>query len=635
VIAAARPTNSPSVRIFGAADLLSLQRLAGNAAVARQIEARRAPADSPALDGRAGGLPAPLVGGIQALSGLDLSDVRVVRRSEMPHSLGALACASDRRIDLAAGEERHLPHEAWHVVQQRQGRVARTSYVGRTPINDDPALEREADLMGARAARTERFTPVARRRRHTRTSPTQLKSTIATAPVEANAPTPVRSLSNVFKPYFTAAGRAELYTFEGLGLIDPSTYAGKWNRAGTATAKIDPTSRADGSDRDNTVIGPYGHFGAMERAIFGRQRLGNTYDGGHLVEHTLMEAKDADVHGNIAPQENRNFNQGLMRGWEAVAESLMHAGTAFDYTVSVKYSQHSYVRTGQQLVTAGVLPDLSKRLASTDWSNLLAQVVTFSRWVPYRWTGKVVIAGQPINLAFAKGAHFRNLVADKHLAKAAVLDTTTSPRPALRRQNSGTLTGAFEGATETATGLIVIRGAPHPRLGGHARFKAKMYQPEPQDPASQPAATTTPAGVAPAVLAPDTAKTEILDQPLSVKALTSRLRRLDQVKNFDKSASENPHFKSLRVNLKADAAAKQKRKRGRRKGARSSVGDGPLLPNAKESHAFVVGLRKAMGDAGSKFLTPDAFIMAIKRSALSAPVRNKLLLLANDPKLVD
>jgi hypothetical protein len=622
--------------MFGAADLLSLQRSAGNAAVARQIEARRAPANSSTLEGGAGGLPEPLVGGIQALSGLDLSDVRVVRRSEKPPSLGALACASDRRIDLAAGEERHLPHEAWHVVQQRQGRVARTSYVGRTPINDDPALEREADLMGVRAARAERSTPVvARRRRHTRTSPTQLKSTIATAPVQANAPTPVRSLSNAFRPYFAAARRAELYTFEGLGLVDPSTYAGSWDRAGTATARIDPNSSADGSDRDNAVIGPYGHFGAMERAIFGRQRLGNTYDGGHLVEHTLMEAKDADVHGNIAPQENRNFNQGLMRGWEAVAESLMGAKIWFDYTVSVKYSQPSYVRTGQELLAAGVLPDLAKWLTPTDWSNLLAQAVTFSRWVPYRWEGEVVVAGQPVDMSFTRGAHFRNLVADKQQAKAAVLDTTTSPRPALRRQNSGTLAGAFEGVTETATGLIVIRGAPHPRLAGHQHFKAKMYQPEPQD-ASQLTATTTPAGVAPAVLAPDTAKTEILDQPLSVKTLTSRLRRLDQVKNFDKSASENPLFKSLRVNLKADAAAKQKRKRGRRgKGARSSVGDGPLLPNAKESHAFVVGLRKAMGDAGSKFLTPDAFIMAIKRSQLSVSVRNKLLLLANDPKLVD
>ncbi len=26
-------------------------------------------------------------------------------------------------MDLDPGEERHLPHEAWHVVQQKQGRV--------------------------------------------------------------------------------------------------------------------------------------------------------------------------------------------------------------------------------------------------------------------------------------------------------------------------------------------------------------------------------------------------------------------------------------------------------------------------------------------------------------------------------
>ncbi|HAP63088.1 MAG TPA: hypothetical protein DCR93_27510, partial [Cytophagales bacterium] len=46
----------------------------------------------------------------------------------------------------------HLPHEAWHVVQQKQDRVKPTLQMkGRVSINDDAGLEREADIMGARA----------------------------------------------------------------------------------------------------------------------------------------------------------------------------------------------------------------------------------------------------------------------------------------------------------------------------------------------------------------------------------------------------------------------------------------------------------------------------------------------------
>jgi hypothetical protein len=45
-----------------------------------------------------------------------------------------------------------LPHEAWHVVQQREGRVPVTGSMGGTPVNTNPALETEADQMGAKAA---------------------------------------------------------------------------------------------------------------------------------------------------------------------------------------------------------------------------------------------------------------------------------------------------------------------------------------------------------------------------------------------------------------------------------------------------------------------------------------------------
>src|SRR5262249_22525305 len=102
------------------------------------------------VDGRAG-IPDPLRAGIEALSGEDLSGVRVRTNSPEPARLGAHAWTRGAEMHLAPGQEKHLPHEAWHVVQQRQGRVKPTLHEKGAAINDDPALEREADTMGARA----------------------------------------------------------------------------------------------------------------------------------------------------------------------------------------------------------------------------------------------------------------------------------------------------------------------------------------------------------------------------------------------------------------------------------------------------------------------------------------------------
>ena len=101
-----------------------------------------------------GGLPAALRAGVEELSGIAMNDVRVHRNSAEPAKLGALAYTQGSDIHLGPGQERHLPHEAWHVVQQKQGRVKPTLQMKEgIPVNDDAGLEREADLMGARAAR--------------------------------------------------------------------------------------------------------------------------------------------------------------------------------------------------------------------------------------------------------------------------------------------------------------------------------------------------------------------------------------------------------------------------------------------------------------------------------------------------
>jgi hypothetical protein len=100
------------------------------------------------------GLPAGLRSGIEALSGYSMHDVKVHYNSEKPAQLQAHAFAQGSDIHIAGGQEKHLPHEAWHVVQQKQGRVKPTMQMkNKLAINDSPGLEREADEMGSKAAK--------------------------------------------------------------------------------------------------------------------------------------------------------------------------------------------------------------------------------------------------------------------------------------------------------------------------------------------------------------------------------------------------------------------------------------------------------------------------------------------------
>ena len=98
------------------------------------------------------GMPDDLKKGVENLSGHDMSDVKVHYNSDKPAQLQAHAYARGTDIHIAPGQEKHLPHEAWHVVQQKQGRVQPTMQMkGNVNVNDDAGLEKEADVMGQKA----------------------------------------------------------------------------------------------------------------------------------------------------------------------------------------------------------------------------------------------------------------------------------------------------------------------------------------------------------------------------------------------------------------------------------------------------------------------------------------------------
>jgi|GEM_PF-3887633 len=109
-------------------------------------------AEQPEIKVNKTGLPDQLKSGIEHLSGYSMNDVKVHYNSNKPAQFEAHAYAQGTDIHIAPGQEKHLPHEAWHVAQQKQGRVKPTVQMkGNIHINNDKGLEREADNMGAKA----------------------------------------------------------------------------------------------------------------------------------------------------------------------------------------------------------------------------------------------------------------------------------------------------------------------------------------------------------------------------------------------------------------------------------------------------------------------------------------------------
>jgi len=108
---------------------------------------------SPAWSGGGATLSARLRRVLEQLSGYDLSDVRVYADSPWPAHLGARAFVFGSNVHLSPGAEDALQHEAWHVVQQKQGRVRATGTasfdehrLGVVGLNDEEALAREAEV---------------------------------------------------------------------------------------------------------------------------------------------------------------------------------------------------------------------------------------------------------------------------------------------------------------------------------------------------------------------------------------------------------------------------------------------------------------------------------------------------------
>lgn len=117
-----------------ARQLSALSTIANNSPQARQAAQLQAAADNhsarrlqpiPEKQNNTG-LPDDMKSGIENLSGCSMDDGKVHRNSDKPAQLNAHAYAQGTDIHLGSGQEEHLPHEAWDVLQQKQMRVKPT-----------------------------------------------------------------------------------------------------------------------------------------------------------------------------------------------------------------------------------------------------------------------------------------------------------------------------------------------------------------------------------------------------------------------------------------------------------------------------------------------------------------------------
>ncbi|WP_186280037.1 DUF4157 domain-containing protein [Fluviicola chungangensis] len=202
------------------------------------------------------GLPDNLKSGVENISGYSLDDVKVHYNSSEPASLQAQAYAQGTDIHVAPGQEKHLPHEAWHVVQQKQGRVKPTKQLkDSTNINDDAGLEKEADTMGLKAL--------------------QMKSSNETCcPKNGETPKSTYQLAKGTKV-------TQLETKIGYGNLQDFEFKGKKGKVGSyMKAELDPNDAKTGSDTggSNAYSGLFNHL---------QSKTASTWVRGHLLNHDL------------------------------------------------------------------------------------------------------------------------------------------------------------------------------------------------------------------------------------------------------------------------------------------------------------------------------------------------------------
>ncbi|AWK15102.1 DUF4157 domain-containing protein [Candidatus Fukatsuia symbiotica] len=342
------------------------------------------------------GLPTPLKTGIESLSGIDLSDVRVHYYSEKPSQLQALAYAQGEHIYLGAGQERHLPHEAWHVVQQKQGRVKPTLQMKTgIGINDDATLEQEATQWGEKA---EHYTPnedLSLLRRKTVDDPQVVQRKVENLTLESgdNLNTIVGALKQGTiivngTPWYLN----EIYQANVDGLKKKEGLINLY-RAKFAKATIVP--EIDGKRGNNTS--EYGHV----KALGEWEHLASTHtkernlDTGHLIADVFFapeQKQESYVATNLAPQDT-HINVSDYKRKENDIKKIVKDDISVEMHVKLNYGD-SPKYSLKTLVERGALKNVYKPKKDKTDPNFLKELedqekktsIEVPRRIPSQWT---------------------------------------------------------------------------------------------------------------------------------------------------------------------------------------------------------------------------------------------------------
>ncbi len=165
---------------------------------------------------------------MESTIGHNFSNVNIHTNSNKASEVGALAYTQGKDIHFAPGQynpnsstgQELLAHELTHVKQQAEGRVQPTTQATNgMSVNDDPALEAEADQLGAKAAHS--ALPAQRKKESTEifegsngSTVNQLK-TIQLQNAPAQAPAPVPDSAVIKSGSTTIVHEEEFYELSG------------------------------------------------------------------------------------------------------------------------------------------------------------------------------------------------------------------------------------------------------------------------------------------------------------------------------------------------------------------------------------------------------------------------------------
>ncbi|MBR7747229.1 DUF4157 domain-containing protein [Undibacterium sp. BYS107W] len=330
------------------------------------------------------GLPKYLKMGIESLSGISMDHVQVHYNSDRPAQLNAYAYAQGSQIHLAHGQEHHLPHEAWHVVQQAQGRVKPTMQMKTGAlINDDSGLEAEADKMGMQASNllgikntmqlhsslpnfsampmqlSYKFEKREWGEGNRKMAPKSFEEEgsdgkFTRVEADSELPTAYGVLSSIFGKNL----RKEVFK-------KTSMLASNCTRPHLVSASLERNVNRDvrGSD-DAAIVTAIGNLGDEEFLIRnGPSKLRTvSYHGGHFIGNQVMGGDISNVPWNVAPQDANNNQFAYNFTIEKMLRDAV-PGTQYSYEVKVSYRSLNYRVNQQTLLDNKIIKELDPKLA--------------------------------------------------------------------------------------------------------------------------------------------------------------------------------------------------------------------------------------------------------------------------------